>query len=440
MSGNPLATRRGRIATFALLYLSEGIPFGFSAIALVAYLRQQGVDLGEIGIYTAWLYGPWSFKWAWAPLVDVIRPARFGPRRFWIAASHLLMILTMALLLVFDPGKNLALLTAVMVVHNIFAATQDVAIDALAVDVLPEEERGLANGFMFAGTTLGQTIGGSGALYVSGAFGFEWSYAVVLGALAAVFFGVTLRIQEPRGQGLAAPARNAAPLRETLRRIGIFARDFADGFLRSGRGPLLGVLLALLPSGAVALGLALGTTLQVDLGMSDRQIADLTFFSAVSGALGCVIGGWLSDRLGHRKMLMIFYSLTTVPTLWLASRFTGDGVSGITVPMYYGTTIVYTFTSGLLNGAYLAIFMGLTSVRVAATQFTAYMAMGNLAYTYSSVWQGKLAASQGYATVFVLDSALVLLPVALAPLLSASRRNRGIAPPIAEAPAAREPA
>jgi len=41
-------------------------------------------------------------------------------------------------------------------VHNAFAATQDVAIDALAVDVLRQDERGLANGFMFAGASIGR--------------------------------------------------------------------------------------------------------------------------------------------------------------------------------------------------------------------------------------------------------------------------------------------
>ncbi|GJM44279.1 MAG: signal transducer AmpG-like protein [Gemmatimonadota bacterium] len=423
---SPLETRRGRITTFTLLYLSEGIPFGFSAIALVTYLRQQGVGLAEIGFYSAWLYGPWSLKWAWAPLIDLIRPARFGPRRFWIAFAHIGMILTMALLLVFDPSKNFQLLTIVMVIHNVFSATQDVAIDALAVDVLEEEERGVANGFMFGGQVLGQTIGGSGALYVTSAFGFEWSYAVVLGSLALILFFVTFRIREAPTLAQTAPPRGRI-LRESAARLKIFGRDLFDGFLRSGKGPRLGLLFALLPSGAVALGLALGTTLQVDLGMSDRQIADLTLFSTVLGAVGCVLGGWISDRLGHKKMLMVFYAVTVLPTLWLARQFTGDGMAGVTLGEFWFATIAYAFCSGLLNGTYLAIFMGLTSVRVAATQFTGYMALGNAAYAYSSVWQGRIAASQGYAAVLVIDSLIVLVPVLIAPFLTPS--TRGHAPP-----------
>lgn len=318
-----LATRRGRIATFFLLYVSEGIPFGFSATALVTYLRQSGIGLAEIGYYTAWLYGPWTVKWAWAPIVDLVRPARFGPRRFWIGASHIMMILTMAVLLVFDPGKNFQLLVIVMVIHNVFAATQDVAIDALAVDVLEEEERGLANGFMFGGSTFGQTIGGSGALYVASAFGFNWSYTVVLGALALVLFAVTFRIQESPVLAQRAPGTAGPALREVWARFRAFGRDLFEGFFRAGRGPILGIFFALLPSGTVALGLALGTTIQVDAGMTDRQIADLALVSTLLGALACIAGGWIGDRFGQRRMLVTFYALTLIPALWLALQFTG---------------------------------------------------------------------------------------------------------------------
>ena len=51
----------------------------------------------------------------------------------------------MATLLVAMPvnfATELGLFTAIILVHNAFGATQDVAIDALAVNVLPEHERG----------------------------------------------------------------------------------------------------------------------------------------------------------------------------------------------------------------------------------------------------------------------------------------------------------
>jgi PAT family beta-lactamase induction signal transducer AmpG len=39
---------------------------------------------------------------------------------------------------------------------------QDVAIDGLACNTLRDDERGLANGLMFAGASFGAAIGGAG--------------------------------------------------------------------------------------------------------------------------------------------------------------------------------------------------------------------------------------------------------------------------------------
>ncbi len=421
---NALQSRMGRLVAFSLLYLSEGIPFGFSAIALVTFLRREGVGLAEIGFFTAWLYGPWSFKWAWAPLVDLIRIERFGARRFWIAAAQIMMIFTLGLVLVVDPGADLILLTLLIAIHNVFAATQDVAIDALAVSVLPESERGTANGFMFGASYLGQAIGGSGALYIASAYGFKWSYALVLGSLAMILFFVTLRIDEPQSVIEKAARSTGGFVATFFKRLKVFAKDLWVGLFRSGKGPAFGVVFALVPPGTVAMGLALGSTMQVDLGMTETQIANLTLLTTVTAAFGCVAGGWISDRFGHRRMLALWYALTAIPALWLALQLTGTGMEGISFRLFCTILVFYNFTSGLVAGTNLALFMGLTSSRVAATQFTGYMAMRNVVYAYSATWQGKMAANSGYAAVLLLEAALVIVPILLLPLLTPSPRGK----------------
>jgi MFS family permease len=423
---NVLETKGGRLAAFTLLYLSEGIPFGFSAIAMTAHLRQQGVGLTEIGLFTGWLYGPWGFKWAWAPLIDLIQVARFGPRRMWIFGGQVMMILTMGLIMAVDPGANLELLILLIAVHNVFAATQDVAIDALAVTVLPAKERGIANGFMFGGSYLGQAIGGSGALWIADAYGFRATFPFVCGMLALILVFVTLRLREPVQAAADTAVREAGEvLRLFAVRLRAFLRDLYEGLFRSGWGPTLGVLAAAMPSGALALGLALGSTMQVDLGMDEGQIAELNLYTTIAAAIGCVVGGWVSDRLGHRKMLAVWYVLTTLPTFWLSGRFTGaSGMEGVTIAEYTRIAILYNLASGLLSGTSIAVFMGLTSPLVAGTQFTAYMALKNLVYSYSSVWQGKMADAAGYAATLRLDAVIAFVPLLVLPFLSPSTRSR----------------
>ena len=130
---DPLATRVSRLRTFFLLYVSEGIPLGFTAGVIAVHMRRHGVDPAAIGAYVGSLYLPWAFKWAVGPIVDTVTSTRFGRRRTWIVGAQIGMMLFLLAALPIDFETSIALFTAVIALHNICAATQDVAIDALAV-------------------------------------------------------------------------------------------------------------------------------------------------------------------------------------------------------------------------------------------------------------------------------------------------------------------
>ena len=56
---NLLATRRGRLTAFTLLYVTEGIPSGFATTAIATYMRRQGLDPVAIGAFigAGWAMG-----------------------------------------------------------------------------------------------------------------------------------------------------------------------------------------------------------------------------------------------------------------------------------------------------------------------------------------------------------------------------------------------
>ncbi len=90
-----LATRKGRLTAFFLLYVTEGIPLGFTATAIAAQMRRQGLGPAAIGAFVGSLYLPWAFKWAVGPFVDTISSDRFGRRRTWIFLMQIGMIATL---------------------------------------------------------------------------------------------------------------------------------------------------------------------------------------------------------------------------------------------------------------------------------------------------------------------------------------------------------
>jgi PAT family beta-lactamase induction signal transducer AmpG len=415
---NLLNSRNGRFLTFGILYISEGIPFGFTSIAMVAFMRQEGVSLEQIGAFVGAMFLPWAFKWAWAPLIDLIKLPRLGGRKAWILFCTAMMIVTLMITASIDFVAHFELLLAMIVLNNIFCATQDVAIDSLAVHALEEEERGRGNGIMFGGQYLGITLGGGAAVWVYGQHGFETALAYVSALLFLNLLFVVFFVRDP----LANPAaeRESDILRKLVTDMISFVKVTYSSFWQSGSGPKLGVAMALLPCGAMALAYAMLNTIQVDYGLEETQIAQANIYNTVAGGIGCLVGGWIGDRFGLKKTLACAVVLTTVPTLFLASQISLHGLQAVPIATLFGVIIAHGLFFGMAYGVRPAIFMGMTNPAVAATQFTAFMGMGNLAISMGNYWQGIVAERFDYAAVLYLDALFVLVPLCLIPFL----RNR----------------
>ena len=412
---NLLSTRNGRFLTFGILYISEGIPYGFTSVAMVAFMRQQSVSLELIGTFVAALFLPWAFKWAWAPLIDLIRLDRLGGRRAWIIFCTVMMIGTLVVTASIDFKEHFALLLAMVVINNLFCATQDVAIDSLAVSTLKVNERGRGNGFMFAGQYFGIMLGGGVAVFVSGLFGFKMALAYISGLLFLNLLFVLFFVRDPYANPRARHQDHW--IRKLTRSMVNFVREVYASFWKSGSGPIIGVAFALLPTGAMALAYALLATLQVDYGLNTNQIASLQIYNTVASAVGCLLGGILGDRFGIKKTVAVAYLLTAMPTLLMGMLISGLGLQAIPQGTFYSTIIIHGFFFGMAYGVRNAIFMGMTNPAVAATQFTAFMGMANLAISVTNYWQGAVAERIDYATVFYLDALFAVLVILVIPFL-----------------------
>lgn len=421
---NLLATSKGRLAAFFFLYMTEGIPLGFAATAVATQLRRQGVGPAEIGAFVASFYLPWAFKWAFGPFIDVFRSQRLGHRRGWIMGTQIVMAATLLSLVLVPLPQGLWLFTIILLVHNSFGAMQDVAIDALACNTLREDERGLANGLMFAGASVGQAVGGSGVLFLMGWIGFQSSFIFV----AATILAVTGLIVMPMKEALVAGASTATG---TLREAGAEMKKFAVDSFRSfigSKGAFSGVFFALLPAGAMSLGLALQSNLAVELGLSDDDVAMLSLWSMIISAVAMVVGGMLSDKLGRRRTLFVYMLGMSPPVLYLMwvlerhgyvmPRTPGSSpVEPALVTALWISSLWYSVFQGLMYGTRSAIFMDVTNPRVAATQFTAYMAMMNLAIAIAASWQGLAVEAWGYPVTLLVDAITGVICLLLLPAL-----------------------
>ena len=451
-----LATTRGRLLAFFLLYVTEGIPQGFTSVALAYQMRVAGLSPAQIGTFVASLYLPWSWKVLVGPLVDLVYSERLGHRRAWIVGCQLMMSLTLLAAWPVDFATDLKLLSIIIIVHNVFAATQDVAIDALAVSVLPERERGVANGLMFAGTYTGAAVGGAGVLYLAPHVGFNQTFWMVAASILVITATVSLWLRErkPPPEPVAQQPVRVEPFRPG----GTLAYEpqppppvpeppvrgwaYVWLLLRSMFGSLpavAGLMFALLPAGAFAVSLTLRQNLPAEFGMAPTTIANLTLAGTLLSAAGCVAGGFISDRIGRRRAVALFVVLTTVPALLMAWQLRRHGwvmpidTKAATRPVppaalvsaFVWLSLGYAFVLGLIYGSRSAGFMDLSHPAVAGTQFTAYMSVMNFTLAYSSWWQGWASERFGYPMMLTIDVVLGL--ACLVPLAFMKPRARSTA-------------
>ena len=417
---NLFASSRGRLAAFFFLYMTEGIPLGFAAIAVATQLRRQGVGPAEIGAFVGSFYLPWAFKWAFGPVVDVFSSERLGRRRGWILAMQILMVCTLLSSMLLKLPEQLGLFTIILLVHNTFAATQDVAIDALAINTLAENERATANGMMFAGANIGQMVGGAGSLFLASYLNFQATFVFVSAAILLVTVFVVMPLKEPASAARVKAAGSA--IRAAGREMRTFAVTAFRSFLGT-RGSFAGLFMALLPPGAMCLGLALQSNLAVELGMNDDQVGWMNVWTSVLGAAGCIIGGRISDRVDRRKALTVYILLMSLPVLammgvllhydWImplaANAAKRQDVPQMLLVAFWVAVLTYSLFQGLMYSTSTAIYMDVTNPVVAGTQFTAYMALFNLAISYSATWQGIAIEAWGYPNTMLIDAFFGLL-------------------------------
>ena len=160
--GSLVESKMRRYVSLCILYVAQGLPSGFANVAFVAFLVTNGIAVEQIAILFATVYLPWTFKFIWGPVIDMIRFPQFGIRRPWVLFAETGMIISLAtLLFVPDLVASIQLVTILLFIHNLFASLQDVSVDALAVDILEPDEVATVNGLMFAAKRGGIIFGGA---------------------------------------------------------------------------------------------------------------------------------------------------------------------------------------------------------------------------------------------------------------------------------------
>ena len=366
-----------RITTLFLLYIAQGLPLGFINFALPGWLAQNGASAAAVGAVLAMANLPWTFKLAYGVVMDRWAFLAMGRRRPWIMVGQLGMIGTFAVLALTNPAEqDVALITAFAFALGMGSAVQDVAVDGLAADILPEHEIEHVNGVMFGGQMTGIAIGtGLGGTLI--AYQGLSVAALVLGALLVAILALVVVVRERAGERLLPWTAGHATQRNLDIHLGALWPIIRDVFAAMSRRQILILITAFLAV-MMAPGILNGVKPLFASDVLGWEKDSFTNWSSqaqlFAGLPAALLFGFAAARWGARKAYIIAAVLTGLCALAMLALQSQWANPVIFIGFIFATEIVRALR--LVAGGSLS--MRLCTPAIAATQFAVFMAVLNL--------------------------------------------------------------
>jgi MFS transporter, PAT family, beta-lactamase induction signal transducer AmpG len=385
-----------KIGLLTSLYFSQGLPNGFFTQALPVLLRHYNFSLAAIGL-TSLLSLTWAFKFIWSPLVDQFGSNRFGYRKSWIVPLQLMAVLLLILTSLLSPQHAPMVIVSMALLANLIAATQDVATDALAIDVLTPEERGIGNGIQIAGYRIGMILGGGVVLIVFDHFGWGSTFLMLSMLLLVGSVPIGLYREPPH-------LVQSAVTHDRHRYVSLIL----DSFRRPHMGLWLVVLMTY--KAGDSLGSAMLRPLLVDRGLQLAAIGWMIGTIGFSAGLGgAVVGGLVLNLVGRTRSIIVFGLMHMLSMGLYALSAAGLGTEG----WLYGFCAFEYFSGSLASVALFTHMMDRCRIEASATDYTVQASTLAFAMSVVGATSGFLADSVGYTMLFILSAVLGLVGVAV---------------------------
>jgi len=424
---------RRMLITFLLGFVG-GLPLLLTGSTLQAWCKEAGMDLTNIGLLA--LVGiPYTAKFLWSPLLDWLVPPFLGRRRGWLLISQVGLIAALVGMAASQPQTAPLALVACAFAVALLSATQDIAIDAYIIEILPPELYGLGTQIYIVGYRIGMLLAGAGSLIL--ADHMTWRSVYLLMALTmATGLLTTWLASEPKTAG--------RPPRSLLEAVWHPLRDFfsAQGSLQGRVWWVFAFLMLYKIGGDMAT--AMTVPLYKDLGYSNTEIGSVAkLFAPAATIVGGLIGGGAVVYMGLKRSLWVFGVFQGVATLSFAWLVATVGASGHPAVWALATAISIEYlAAGLGTAAYTTLMGSLVNRRFTATQYAILSSLMGVPRVFGAAATGWLAERLGWFQFFVfcalaaLPGLLILFKISPSDKISSSERA---AAPAAVAPAPEAP-
>ena len=455
-----------RMLKILLLGFISGFPWLLIGSMLSLWLKEEGLSRSSIGLFGL-AFSVYAVNALWAPAVDGVRLPFFsalGRRRSWIVLMQIFIAAAafgLFLLPSVGVGKwgggwavvwgwsegglgviwgkeGLAVGTLHIVAILIFviaaaSATQDVAIDALRIELIGKDEPekvGPGAAMATSGWWLGFGGGKAVALplvsflqEIEVAAAWQWGYLAMLVVVVLSSVLLILFVKESPAKAAAAVAVEKKEGRNIFLRAGDIYAAPIKSFVSRHALRLALLLLAFVfffKIGEAFLG-RMSIVFYKEIGFSKNEIGLLSGgLGTITVCIFAVLGSGINARYGlYRGIVIGGIAMATTNLLFALLAFWPER-------WLFGAAVVADqFTTSVSTVAFVAFISQLCAREYAATQYAALASLGNLSRTTLAAGSGFLIDGlDGDWPVFFLLTALMVTPS----LLILFFRRRQIAP------------
>lgn len=413
--------RDRRMAQIVLLGVISGFPWLLIGSMLSLWLKDEELSRTGIGLFGL-VFSVYAVNALWAPVVDRVRipflSAKFGRRRAWIFSMQFVIAAAMiAMASVSSAADSLFFIALFALIIATASATQDVAVDALRIELIGEKE-GRKIGAGAAMATSGWWLAFAGGKVVAlplvdwmKGIGIEnaWQtgYLAMTAVVAICVVLLALFIPEKKMQPRVPPAVRMSPAELARMAVSLYA-DPLKSFINRHTvqvGVLLLLFVFLFKIGEAFLG-RMSVVFYREVGFSVSEIG------IVSGGAGTVttivfsiLGGIVNARYGLLSGIVLSgIAMASTNLLFAALAYHPE-------PWLFAVAVVADqFTAAVSTVAFVAFLSQLCDRKHTATQYAALASLGNLSRTTLSASSGALVdwMDGNWPLFFVLTTAMVL--------------------------------
>ena len=357
------------------LSFSSGIPFLLTLSTLSVWLSELGIKPSIVGLM-AMSTLPYCFKFFWGAVVDRVSLPWFGAwmgkRRSWMLLSQLCLACSIIMLGATHPEQHLFFTAGLAFLVCLFAALQDVVVEAYRIEMTPKGFEGTSASATYLGFRLGMMASGAGALYLASWLSWFHVYALMACCLGV---GVLTCLLSPNvAQAplqLMKPAPQQMPEKETL--WASFLEGGRDLFQAYDWRIICGFIL-FYKVGDTVLNV-MNTPFLLSIGFNKLEIAQIAKFFGISAMIfGGLFGGVLLNRFGILTGLLLCSALQILSCLmFFVQSLVGHNLWVLTVVI--GTE---NFTCGLGASAFIAYISNLCQTNHVALHFAILTSVASL--------------------------------------------------------------